>query len=119
LEAGRSIEKMLVAQGELSGSARETGGGQAREAGVVVQVRRRARLDAVYPNHQGMLAYASAAAYSTLEAILALAAGEGRAAFVVALDGVTDPHNLAPSSAPPSAAGAQRRGSCRSAAPRG
>lgn len=93
LKAGRSIEKMLVAQGELSGSARELVA-KAREAGVVVQFVDRARLDAVYPNHQGMLAYASAAAYSTLEAILALAAEKDEPPFVVALDGVTDPHNL-------------------------
>ena len=93
LKAGKSIEKMLVAQGELSGSARELVA-KAREAGIVVQFVDRARLDAVYPNHQGMLAYASAAAYSSVEDILALAAKKGESPFIVALDGVTDPHNL-------------------------
>ena len=93
LKAGVPIEKMLVAQGELSGSARELVA-KAREAGIVVQFVDRARLDAVYPNHQGMLAYASAAAYSTVEDILALAAKRDEAPFVVVLDGVTDPHNL-------------------------
>jgi len=93
LKAGVPIEKMLVAQGELSGSARELVA-KAREAGIVVQFVDRARLDAVYSNHQGMLAYASAAAYSTVEDILALAAKRDEAPFVVVLDGVTDPHNL-------------------------
>ena len=93
LKAGVPIEKMLVAQGELSGSARELVA-KAREAGIVVQFVDRARLDAVYPNHQGLLAYASAAAYSTVEDILALAAKRDEAPFIVVLDGVTDPHNL-------------------------
>jgi 23S rRNA (guanosine2251-2'-O)-methyltransferase len=93
LKAGRSIEKMLVAQGELSGSARELVA-KAREAGIVVQFVDRARLDAVYPNHQGMLAYTSAAAYSSVEEILEKAAERHEAPFIVALDGVTDPHNL-------------------------
>ncbi len=93
LKAGRSIEKMLVAQGELSGSARELVA-MAREAGIVVQFVDRARLDAVYQNHQGMLAYLSAAAYQTLDDILALAQSKDEAPFIVALDGVTDPHNL-------------------------
>lgn len=93
LKAGRPIEKMLVAQGELSGSAKEIVA-KAREAGIVVQFVDRARLDAVYPNHQGMLAYASAASYASVEDILALAASRDEAPFVVVLDGVTDPHNL-------------------------
>ncbi len=93
LKAGQPIEKMLVAQGELSGSARELVA-KAREAGIVVQFVERARLDAVYPNHQGMLAYASAAAYSSVEAILEKAAEKDEAPFIVVLDGVTDPHNL-------------------------
>ncbi len=93
LKAGRPIEKMLVAQGELSGSARELVA-KAREAGIVVQFVERARLDAVYPNHQGMLAYASAAAYSSVEEILEKAAEKDEAPFIVVLDGVTDPHNL-------------------------
>ena len=93
LKAGRSIEKMLVAQGELSGSAKEIVA-KAKEAGIVVQFVDRARLDAVYQNHQGMLAYLSAAAYQTLDDILALAQSKDEAPFIVALDGVTDPHNL-------------------------
>ena len=93
LKAGRPIEKMLVAQGELSGSARELVA-KAREAGIVVQFVERARLDAVYPNHQGMLAYASAAAYSSVVEILEKAAEKDEAPFIVVLDGVTDPHNL-------------------------
>jgi 23S rRNA (guanosine2251-2'-O)-methyltransferase len=51
LKAGRSIEKMLVARANCP--ARRELVAKAREAGVVVQFVDRARLDAVYPNHQG------------------------------------------------------------------
>lgn len=93
LKAGRPIEKMLVAEGELTGSAREIVA-MAREQRVVVQYVDRTRLDQVCKGHQGMLAYASAADYATVEDILALAAQRGEDPLVVVLDGVTDPHNL-------------------------
>jgi 23S rRNA (guanosine2251-2'-O)-methyltransferase len=93
LKAGQHIEKMLVAQGELSGSAKEIVA-KAKDAGIVVQFVDRARLDAVYPNHQGMLAFASAASYASVDDILALAARKDESPFIVVLDGVTDPHNL-------------------------
>ncbi|MEG1843805.1 MAG: 23S rRNA (guanosine(2251)-2'-O)-methyltransferase RlmB [Clostridia bacterium] len=93
LKAGISIEKLLVTNGELTGSAGEILA-LAREKGVVIQYVDRARLDAVTAHHQGMLAYASAAEYDTLEDILALAEEKGEPPFVVVLDGITDPHNL-------------------------
>lgn len=93
LRSGRPLEKLIVARGDLSGAAREIVR-MAREAGVVVQEVDRARLDAMYPSHQGMIAYASAAAYSSLGDMFAAAEAAGEAPFFVALDGVTDPHNL-------------------------
>ena len=93
LRSGRPLEKLIVARGDLSGAAREIVR-MAREAGVVVQEVDRARLDAMYPSHQAMIAYASAAAYSSLEDMFAAAEAAGEAPFFVALDGVTDPHNL-------------------------
>ena len=92
LKAGRPIERLLVARG-LTGSALEIIA-LARQAGVVVQEVERSRLDAVYPNHQGMLAYASAAEYMPFEEMLDIPAQRGEDAFFVVLDGVTDPHNL-------------------------
>ena len=93
LKSGRDIEKLLVARGELSGSAREIVQ-MAREKRVPVQEVDRARLDAITPHHQGMLAFASAYQYSTVEAMLQLAQERGEAPFLVLLDGLTDPHNL-------------------------
>ena len=93
LKAGRPVEKLLVASGELSGAAREIVG-LAREAGAVVQQVERARLDGIYPAHQGMLAYVAAVPYVQLEDILEAAAARGEDPFLVLLDGITDPHNL-------------------------
>ena len=93
LKAGRDMEKLLVAKGELMGSAREIVA-MAREQHVVVQEVDRARLDAMAPNHQGMIAVVSAYQYHTIEDIFALAAERGEEPFIVVLDGITDPHNL-------------------------
>ena len=93
IKAGRDLEKLMVARGDLSGSAREIVA-KAREAGIVVQEVDRARLDAIYPNHQGMIAFVSSAAYAELDDIFATAAERGEEPFVIVLDGITDPHNL-------------------------
>ncbi len=93
LKAGRPVEKLLVAAGELSGAAQEIVG-MARQAGAVVQQVDRARLDQLYPAHQGMLAYVAAVPYVQVEDMLAAAAAKGEAPFLVLLDGITDPHNL-------------------------
>jgi len=93
LKSGRDIEKLLVARGDLSGSAREIIA-MAKEKRVPVQEVDRARLDAITQNHQGMLAFASAYQYHTVEDMLALAKERGEAPFLVILDGITDPHNL-------------------------
>lgn len=93
LRAGRDIEKLLVARGELIGSAREIVA-MAREAKIVVQEVDRVRLDQMAPNHQGLIAVASAYSYKTVDDMLALAKARGEAPLLVILDGVTDPHNL-------------------------
>ena len=93
LRAGRDIEKLLVARGELIGSAREIVA-MARDAKIVVQEVDRVRLDQMAPNHQGLIAVASAYGYKTVDDMLALAKERGEAPLLVILDGVTDPHNL-------------------------
>ena len=93
LRSGRDIEKLFVARGELIGSAREIVA-MARERRIVVQEVDRVRLDAIAPNHQGLVAIASAYAYATVDDMLELAKSRGEDPFLVILDGVTDPHNL-------------------------
>ena len=93
LKAGRPIEKLLVARGDLSGAAQDIIR-MAREAGAVVQTVDRSRLDQIYPAHQGMLAYVAAVASRSLDDMFALAEERGEEPFIILLDGVTDPHNL-------------------------
>ena len=93
LKSGRDIEKLMIQRGELSGSAREIVA-EAKAAHIVVQEVDKVRLDEIAPHHQGMIAFASAYQYATLEEILAVAEERQEAPFIILLDGVTDPHNL-------------------------
>lgn len=93
LKAGRPVEKLIVAQGDLSGAARDIIR-MAKEAGAVVQQVDRSRLDQIYPAHQGMLAYVAAVDYKSVDDIFDSARKRGEDPFIVVLDGVTDPHNL-------------------------
>ncbi len=95
LKAGREIDKILVAGGERSGSVIKIIA-DARKKGIVVQEVDRARLDALSrtKNHQGVVAYAAAAQYASLEDILSAAAAKGEQPFVIIADEITDPHNL-------------------------
>ena len=93
IKTGRDIEKLLVAKGDLSGTAREIVA-MARERHIPVQMVERTRLDEITRNHQGMLAFASAYRYYDVEDMLAEATEKGEDPFLVVLDGVTDPQNL-------------------------
>ena len=80
LKAGRPVEKLLVAQGDLSGAARDIIR-LAKENGAVVQTVDRSRLVA-------------AVDYKSVDDIFDCAAEKGEDPFIIILDGVTDPHNL-------------------------
>ena len=93
LKAGAPVEKLLIAEGYLSGVANEIIA-LAKNNGVVVQKVQRSRLDEIYSAHQGMLAYVAQAEYSTVEEILSQAEEKNEEPFIVILDGITDPYNL-------------------------
>ena len=93
LKSGRDIEKLLVQRGELSGSAKEIVH-MAKEAHVPVQEVEKTRLDEIALHHQGMIAFASAYQYATVEEMLELAKAKNEDPFLILLDGITDPHNL-------------------------
>ena len=93
IKSGRDIEKLLVARGDLSGTAKEIIA-MARDRHIPIQTVDRSRLDEITKNHQGMLAFASAYRYCDVEDMLAEAQEKGEAPFLVVLDGVTDPQNL-------------------------
>jgi 23S rRNA (guanosine2251-2'-O)-methyltransferase len=69
---------------------------EAREAGVVVHRDPMESLDrrAQGQRHQGVLGEGGPFAYASFEAVTAQVQAKGDAALVLALDGVTDPHNL-------------------------
>ena len=93
LKNHRDLEKLLVQKGELSGSAMEIVQ-KAKEQKVMIQVVEKNRLDEIAPQHQGLIAFASAYEYATVEDILEEAKNRGEAPFILILDGITDPHNL-------------------------
>ena len=93
LKNHHDLEKLLVQKGELSGSAREIVQ-KAKELKIQVQVVEKKRLDAITPNHQGLIAFASAYQYSTVDEILQLAEAKNEKPYIIILDGITDPHNL-------------------------
>ena len=93
LKNHHDLEKLLVQKGELSGSAKEIVQ-KAKEQKVQIQVVEKSRLDEITPHHQGLIAFASAYQYSTVEDILQTAAEKKEDPFIILLDGITDPHNL-------------------------
>ena len=93
IKSGRDIEKLLVAKGDLSGTAKEIIS-MARDRHIPIQTVDRSRLDEITKNHQGMLAFASAYRYYDVEDMLAEAQEKNEAPFLIVLDGVTDPQNL-------------------------
>ena len=93
LKSGRDIEKLLVAKGDLSGTAQQIVA-MAHEAHVPVQMVERIRLDELAKNHQGMIAFASAYQYADVDDMLDVAKERGEDPFLIILAGVTDPHNL-------------------------
>ena len=93
IRAGRDIEKLMVAKGDLSATAQEIIA-MARDAHIPIQTVDRSRLDEITKNHQGMLAFASAYRYYDVEDMLAEAEEKKEVPFLIVLDGVTDPQNL-------------------------
>lgn len=95
IKAGRSIEKILVAQGEIEGSVKEIVY-KAKELGAIVQEVERTRLDhmSLTGAHQGIIAVVAVKEYCTVEDILEYAKQKGEKPFIVILDGICDPQNL-------------------------
>ena len=95
IKSGRTIDKILVQSGEKNGSIRKIIA-LAREKKIVITEVDRAKLDKLSEtkSHQGVIAFAAAKDYSTIEEILALAKAKGEDPFVIIADDLNDPHNL-------------------------
>lgn len=95
LESGRDVDKLFISSGEREGSVNLILG-IASERGIPIFERDRAKLDELThgAKHQGVVAIASEANYSTVDEILAYAESKGEPPFIVMCDGIEDPHNL-------------------------
>lgn len=95
IKSGRSIDKILISSGEKNGSVKKIIA-LARERKLVITEVDRQKLDRLSETgaHQGVIAFAAARDYSTLDDILAFAKDKGQSPFVIICDDLNDPHNL-------------------------
>ncbi len=95
LKAGRTIDKVFVADGDTDRALQRLAA-QAKEAGAVVVPVDRRKLDQMSTtrSHQGIIALAAAHDYCTIDDILEEAASRGENALIVICDELSDPHNL-------------------------
>ena len=94
LKSGRSVNKILIAEGSRDGSIQKIFS-LAKTAGIVVEFISRDKLDKICEGrHQGVAAKAAAVNYSTVEEILELAANKNELPFIILLDELEDPQNF-------------------------
>ena len=95
LKAGRTIDKVFIADGDTDRSLQRLAA-QAKEAGAVIVPVDRRKLDQMSTtrSHQGVIALAAAHDYFTIDDILEEAASRGENALIVICDELSDPHNL-------------------------
>ena len=96
LRSGRTMDKVFVASGDNTDHGLRRLMSQAKEAGAVISMVDRRKLDQMCSHgaHQGIIAYAAAHEYATVEEILQRAADQGRVPLLVICDELSDPHNL-------------------------
>ena len=95
LRAGRAIDKIYIAKGEVDQTLGHIAS-KARAQGVVVVETDRRKLDAMSQTHahQGVVALCAVKEYCTVEDLLERAAQKGEAPFLIMCDEISDPHNL-------------------------
>lgn len=95
VKSGRSIDSLLVAKGDRSGSIGVIIG-LCREKGIVIKEVDRRKLDAMCggANHQGVAAKVAAHTYADVEDIFRAAEEKGEKPFIIVCDELEDPHNL-------------------------
>ena len=95
LRAGRSIDKIFIARGEVDKTLGHIAS-KAREKGIVVVEADRRKLDFMSQTkaHQGVIALAAVREYCSVEDIFAVAEERGEAPFIIICDEISDPHNL-------------------------
>lgn len=102
IKSGRDIDAVIVSETASDGSIREILSLASKRRLIIKRVPPK-RLDELSlpfgyngrpANHQGIAAQIPSVKYSQLDDIFEFADKTGRPPFIVALDGITDPHNL-------------------------
>jgi 23S rRNA (guanosine2251-2'-O)-methyltransferase len=95
LRAGRAIDKIYIAKGEVDQTLGHIAS-KAREKGVVVVECDRRKLDFMSKTHahQGVIALCAVRDTCSIDDIFAIAEERGEPPFVIVCDEISDPHNL-------------------------
>lgn len=95
LKSDRPCDKLLVAKGEVKGSIGKIIA-MAKEKGVLVKDVSSQKLDLMCggASHQGVIAFAAACEYASMDDIFKLAEEREEAPFIIIADELEDPHNL-------------------------
>lgn len=93
--AGKTIDKLFVLDGCQDGPVR-TILREAKKTDCIVNFVKKERLDQMSETgkHQGVIAYAAAYEYGTVEEMLERAKEKDEQPFLILLDNIEDPHNL-------------------------
>ena len=93
--AGKTIDKLFVLDGCQNGPVR-TILREAKKTDCIVNFVKKERLDQMSETgkHQGVIAYAAAYEYGTVEEMLENAKQKNEQPFLILLDNIEDPHNL-------------------------
>lgn len=93
--SGKTIDKLFVLDGCKDGPI-QTILREAKKQDTIVQYVSKERLDQISETgkHQGVIAYAAAYEYGTVEEMLQTASDQGKPPFLILLDNIEDPHNL-------------------------
>ncbi len=93
--AGKTIDKLFVLDGCQDGPIRSITR-EARKHDTIINFVAKERLDQLSETgkHQGVIAFAAAYEYASVEDILAAAEEKGEPPFIILLDNIEDPHNL-------------------------
>lgn len=93
--SGKTIDRLLIQDGCQDGPI-QTIKREARKHDTVTDFVAKERMDQISQTgrHQGVIAYAAAYEYASVEDILAVARGKGEDPFLILLDDIEDPHNL-------------------------
>ena len=95
LRAGRTIDKVFIADGEIDRGLQRLAA-ECKDAGAVIVPVDRRKLDMMSTtrSHQGIIALVAAHTYYTIDDLLEEAASRGEAPLLVICDELSDPHNL-------------------------